>query len=156
LTSTTFTRNTHDAAHEVNPNQCATCHNGNYTKWGANRKNNRHVPTTVDCDYCHNAPNFKPTQFNHTAAQGVVTHSCSTCHTGNENGTYNGAKGRKNDSRHQQADHNNCDNCHNTNNWDTGGGNFVPAEKSKFKPWQKPWQKPTGGWTRPQWSTRGE
>lgn len=139
FTSTTFTRNTHDVAHEVNPNQCATCHNGSYTVWGANPKNNRHIPTTVDCDACHYAPAlaFKPHEFSHSVAQGVTTGQCKTCHTGGENGTYNGAKGPKNDNDHKQADHALCDNCHTTNNWDTGGGNLLPARSKKFVPTHK-------------------
>ncbi len=59
---------------------CATCHGGAYVTVNALAKTATHIPTTAQCDTCHNNTTaWKPVVYNHT---GVVAGSCATCHNG--------------------------------------------------------------------------
>jgi hypothetical protein len=57
---------------------CSTCHNGT----NATGKNaTTHIPTTLECDYCHTAGTaWIPHLFTHASNQGVTAGGCSTCH----------------------------------------------------------------------------
>jgi hypothetical protein len=108
FTTSTFT---HSATQGVIAGQCATCHNGSYTKWNALGKSSNHIPTTLSCDACHaNGGAFKPSKFTHSAAQGVLPLQCETCH----NGAYTGmnALGKAQASPPHVTTTASCDTCH--------------------------------------------
>jgi len=125
------TRNWNYSHSASSAGQCNTCHGVTATG-----KNTRHIPTTLSCDACHTYTRpFSFNSFRHRADQGVVPTQCNTCHTGSERGTYDGARGPKDDSEHRQADHAICDDCHVTTTWDPIAG-ARSLQPRKFK-WRK-------------------
>jgi hypothetical protein len=79
---------------------CASCHNGT-TALG---KNPDHVPTTLDCSYCHTTATFVGGTMNHLG----ITDGCSACHDGNT------ATGKS--STHFITTQE-CNVCHTTDGW---------------------------------------
>ena len=93
---------------------CLTCHNGSYTAQGAQPANSTHIPTTLQCDNCHNTAAFKPANMNHVNTAG----RCSTCH----NGSYLsvGTQGAQTNVSppHVPVATSSCDTCHlSTSSW---------------------------------------
>ena len=83
-------------------NNCASCHNG--TVRGALSKPTNHIPTTAQCDSCHqNYTAFTAAVMNHA---GTAT-QCSTCH----NGSYVYANALAKTVKHVVTSAQ-CDTCH--------------------------------------------
>lgn len=57
---------------------CSTCHSGAYAFAGALAKSATHLPTTAQCDTCHNTTAFRPATYTHAPTDT----NCSTCHNG--------------------------------------------------------------------------
>lgn len=63
--------------------KCITCHSGGFLSQNAQTKPATHIPTTAQCDTCHNSTTSWATGvFNHAAASPAVAGRCSTCHNG--------------------------------------------------------------------------
>jgi len=63
--------------------QCITCHSGAYVSQNAQVKTPTHIPTTAQCDTCHNSTTTWATgTFNHATANPPATGRCSACHNG--------------------------------------------------------------------------
>lgn len=103
--------------HTGTAGQCLACHNGSYTfagPQGAQPVSSTHIPTTLQCDNCHNTVTFKPATMNHAGAAG----RCATCH----NGSYLsvGTQGAQTNTSppHVPVTGSGCDTCHlSTTSW---------------------------------------
>ncbi|MBK6631860.1 MAG: hypothetical protein IPG33_13035 [Betaproteobacteria bacterium] len=63
--------------------QCATCHSGAYLAQNAQAKTPTHIPTTAQCDTCHNSTvSWATATFNHATASPPAAGRCSNCHNG--------------------------------------------------------------------------
>ena len=61
--------------------QCASCHSGAYLTQNAQTKPATHIPTTQQCDSCHNSITTWATgTFNHASATPAVAGRCADCH----------------------------------------------------------------------------
>ena len=61
--------------------QCVSCHSGAYVTQNAQTKPATHIPTTQQCDSCHNSTTTWATgTFNHATATPAVAGRCATCH----------------------------------------------------------------------------
>jgi len=86
---------------------CANCHNGTDAigmEAKLARTGTPHIPTTLDCHFCHTTATFVGGTWDH---QGI-TGNCVSCHDGNT------ATGKGRDHFDTTAD---CNACHNTNGW---------------------------------------
>jgi len=106
----------------INPNDCTSCHNGDFSTTGNTLygKPASHLPTNQDCSFCHTttAP-FKPAQgFVHSG----ITGNCESCHSGNPDFVAAGAIGKK--LNHIPA-LGACVVCHSANT--TNQGDFSPS-----------------------------
>ena len=104
-TTTTFTGAVFD--HTGIVDNCASCHDGT-TAIGMEAKLDRtgvpHIPTTLDCHYCHTTSTFVGGAWDH---QGI-TGDCVSCH----DGTTATGKGRDHFDTTQD-----CNICHSTTGW---------------------------------------
>ena len=102
----------------IDPNNCALCHNGNFDTTGNTLygKPGTHLPVSQDCSVCHttSAPFWQVPNFGHPN----ITGDCESCHSGNANFVAVGAIGKK--SNHIPA-LNQCVTCHNV----TSSGGFA-------------------------------
>jgi hypothetical protein len=90
----------HTAAAPAVAGRCSNCHNST----NALGKPVGHVPTSAQCDSCHNNfTAFKPASMNHTGLAG----QCATCH----NGSYLFANALNRPINHIPAS-TQCDSCH--------------------------------------------
>jgi hypothetical protein len=89
-------------------NNCSTnCHDGNPTH--AIGKPVNHVPTTAQCDTCHNTTSFLLTPpMNHAGTAG----QCASCH----NGSYTTLGAQAKTAKHIPTTQS-CDVCHTTSAW---------------------------------------
>jgi hypothetical protein len=130
-----------NGAHLAIANDCATCHNGNYTTT-PNTCNGCHAPdyanTTVpnhaaaqfptDCATCHSETAWAPSTFDHsviypfTGAHIAIASDCNACHHGNFTNTPNTCNGCHSTDFNQTANPNHvalnlptdCAMCHTT------------------------------------------
>jgi hypothetical protein len=59
---------------------CSTCHGGAFVSQNAQAKDGTHIPTTVECNSCHNSTTVWTTgTMNHAV---VAATQCGTCHNG--------------------------------------------------------------------------
>jgi hypothetical protein len=82
---------------------CSQCHNGVL----AVGKSNFHVPTTLECDDCHNTTSFFALEANGSFDHTGVTSGCAGCHNGTT------AIGMTDTVTHQNST-GKCELCHNT------------------------------------------
>ncbi len=62
---------------------CSNCHGGAFVAQNAQMKTPTHIPTTAQCDTCHNSTvSWATGTFNHATASPPATGRCSTCHNG--------------------------------------------------------------------------
>jgi hypothetical protein len=63
---------------------CATCHNGSFLTQNAQTKPATHIPTTSQCDACHNSTTSwaTVTKPDHPSITPSVVGRCSDCHNG--------------------------------------------------------------------------
>ena len=63
--------------------KCITCHSGGFLAQGAQVKSSTHVPTTAQCDACHQSTTTWATRiYDHAQVTPPVAGRCSTCHNG--------------------------------------------------------------------------
>ncbi|MFY9329768.1 MAG: cytochrome c3 family protein [Georgfuchsia sp.] len=88
----------------VTAGNCSTCHDGTKTFANAEGKSATHIPTSAQCDSCHNNNvSWTPSPMNHTGTEG----NCITCHGGN----YLGANAQAKPPTHVTTSAQ-CDTCH--------------------------------------------
>ncbi len=145
----TFDHNTiypFTGAHIAIANDCAACHNGNYTNTpntcagchtpdynSSTNPNHSALGLPMDCEMCHTTdPDWNPAQFpNHNTywplngAHAAIQNDCAACHNGNYNNTPNTCFGchatdynQANNPNHASAGFpTTCDDCHSVNAW---------------------------------------
>ncbi|MDH3535467.1 MAG: hypothetical protein OER87_06965 [Gammaproteobacteria bacterium] len=106
----------------IDPNNCMTCHNGNFDTTGNTLygKPGTHLPVSQDCSVCHttSVPFWQVTNFGHPG----ITNNCESCHGGNPDYVAVGAIGKK--AFHIPAV-NQCLTCH----IDTSSGGFASPNR---------------------------
>lgn len=100
----------HTTAVPVVTGRCSQCHNGT----NALGKPTNHVPTTTECDTCHNTfTAFAPARMNHFRTAGpVAAGNCATCHSG----AYAAVNAQSKPATHIPTTRS-CDTCHNWTAW---------------------------------------
>jgi hypothetical protein len=106
------------AVHDSITRGCEGCHTSQFlplpTDPAANLvKEVNHVPTSQDCDVCHNINGFTPTTM---LAHEGITGNCVSCHDGSPNFIALGARGKTPTPPHP-ATAADCALCHNTVNF---------------------------------------
>ncbi len=135
-----------NGAHAAVANDCAACHNGNYTNTpntcvgchqadynATTDPNHADAQFPTDCATCHSESAWAPATFNHaafypfTGAHIPIANDCAACHHGNYTNTpntcagchqadYNGSSNPNHQSLGLPLD---CEMCHTTNpGWD--------------------------------------
>ena len=90
--------------HSGTAGRCITCHSGGFLAQNAQTKPATHIPTTAQCDSCHQSTTSWATRiFNHELASPPVAGRCSSCHNGTS------ALGKPNTHVPTAAQ---CDSCH--------------------------------------------
>jgi len=128
-------------AHANISNDCDACHNGNYNNTpntcfgchesdfnGTNDPPHQVLNLSHECTDCHNQNVWSPASFDHNFYPVSNHHNnvnCNECHS-QSNYQPQCLSCHMNDflEGHNSGDPTDCWNCHNTNNWDTGGGKF--------------------------------
>lgn len=122
-------------------NDCASCHNGNYTTtqnqcvechqsaYNASvNPNHSAAGLSTECSTCHNSNGWAPSTFDHSATGFTLsgTHQplqCSGCHNGTTTGLQSDCVSCHQADYNQAANHTaqsyptNCEQCHNSVNW---------------------------------------
>jgi hypothetical protein len=122
-------------------NDCASCHNGNYTTtqnqcvechqsaYNASvNPNHSAAGLSTECSTCHNSNVWAPSTFDHSTTGFTLTGShqplqCSGCHNGTTTGLQSDCVSCHQTDYNQAANHTaqsyptNCEQCHNSVNW---------------------------------------
>ncbi len=100
---------------------CEGCHNSPFLPTANGNPNvikaASHLPTSQDCDVCHNNNAFKPSIFNHTG----ITGNCESCHDGGADNVAAGAIGKAQAPSPHPATTADCGSCHAIGNNFTDG-----------------------------------
>lgn len=132
-------------AHVSIANECATCHNGDYTTTqntcfachtndynGTTEPDHQASQFPTECMTCHTTTAWQPSSFDHNttgfALTGAhTTTSCADCHQGNYTNTPNTCYECHSDNYNSTTDPNHaasnfstdCTQCHSTTNWES-------------------------------------
>ena len=122
-------------------NDCASCHNGNYTTtqnqcvechqsaYNASvNPNHSAAGLSTECSTCHNSNGWAPSTFDHSTTGFTLIGShqplqCSGCHNGTTTGLQSDCVSCHQTDYNQAANHTaqsyptNCEQCHNSVNW---------------------------------------
>ncbi len=134
-----------NGAHAAIANDCAACHNGNYTNTPntcagchiddynqTTTPNHAAAQLPTDCATCHSQTAWAPTNFDHnsfyplTGAHAAIANNCDACHNGNYTNTPNTCAGCHTPDYNQSANPNHvalaiptdCESCHTTAGWE--------------------------------------
>ncbi|MBK9104521.1 MAG: hypothetical protein IPL92_08110 [Saprospiraceae bacterium] len=120
----------HNGDYTNTPNTCAGCHQDNYTQ--TTNPNHTALQFSNECTTCHTQSAWIPASFpNHNdfypleGAHAVIANECAMCHTGNYNNTPNTCVGCHLDNYNQTTNPSHtasgfgtdCATCHSQNAW---------------------------------------